>query len=170
MEEIVTVHGDEAENFIAVGIGGMETVVIQDNGIETSHGTTMGDISMDDGAAAVEGAEACQGEPTIEDCSVSNGTIDADGAQSHGAERVSGAHGAQLVGGSGSMVSGGIAGASTIGESSGPEETSDAKGAASDTKPKQRRGKRSEEATRRKKQLRAERRQAASMIDQSTDP
>ncbi len=111
MEEIVTVHGDEAENFIAVGIGGMETVVIQDNGIETSHGTTMGDISMDDGAAAVEGAEACQGEPTIEDCSVSNGTIDADGAQSHGAERVSGAHGAQLVGGSGSMVSGGIVGA-----------------------------------------------------------
>ena len=67
---------------------------------------------MDDGAAIVEGTEACQGELTIEDGSVSNGTIDADGAQSHGAERVSDAQGAQLVGRHlTSMVSGGIAGA-----------------------------------------------------------
>ena len=89
----------------------MEAVVVQDNGTGAGHGTTMGDISMDDGAAAVECAEACQGELTIEDGSMSNGTIDADGAQSHGTERVSDAQGAQLVGGNGSMVSGGIVGA-----------------------------------------------------------
>ena len=104
------------------------------------------------------------------DSRTSNGIIDADGAHPREAERVSDTQDTQVVGGSGSMGSGGIAGARTIGESSGPEETSDAQGAASDTKPKQRRGKRSEEATRRKQQLRAERRQAASMTDQSTDP
>ena len=60
--------------------------------------TAMGEISMDDGIITVEGAEACQGEPTIEDGSVGNGIIDAGGAQSHGAERVSDAQGAQLVG------------------------------------------------------------------------
>ena len=42
---------------------------------------------------------------------MSNGTIDADGAQVHGAERVSGAHGAQVVGSNGSMDSRGISGA-----------------------------------------------------------
>ena len=63
---------------------------------------------MDDGAITVEGAEACQGELTIEHGSVGNGIIDADGTQLHGAERVSDAQGVQLVGGNGSMVSGGI--------------------------------------------------------------
>ena len=67
---------------------------------------------MDDGAAAVEGTEACQGELAIEDGSLGNGFIDADGAQSHGAERVSDAQGVQVVGHHlTSMVSGGIAGA-----------------------------------------------------------
>ena len=41
MEEIIIVNDDEVENFIAVGTGGMEKVVVQNNGIETSHGTTM---------------------------------------------------------------------------------------------------------------------------------
>ena len=66
---------------------------------------------MDERAVTVKGADACQGEITIEDCSVSNGTIDADGAQVRGAERVSDAHGVQVVGSNGSMGSGGIAGA-----------------------------------------------------------
>ena len=48
---------------------------------------------MDDGAIT----EACQGG------SVDNGFIDADGAQSRGAERVSGVQDAQLVGDNGSM-------------------------------------------------------------------
>ena len=59
----------------------------------------------------MEGAEACQGELAIEDGSVSNGIIDAGGAQARGAERVSDAQGIQVVGGNGSMVSGGIVGA-----------------------------------------------------------
>ena len=88
----------------------MEAIAVQDNGTEASHGTTMEDISMDERAAIVEGTETCQGELTIEDGSVGNGTIDADGAQSHRAERVSDAHGAQVVGGNGSMDSGGIVG------------------------------------------------------------
>ena len=46
----------------------------------------MGDISMDDGAVTVEGAEACQGELTIEDGSLGNGIIDADGAQARGVQ------------------------------------------------------------------------------------
>jgi hypothetical protein len=112
VDEIVAAHDDEIEKSIAVGIGGMETVVVQDNGIETSHGTTMEDISMDDGATIVEGTEACQGEITVEGGSLGNGFIDADGAQARGAEGVSDAQGAQLVEGNGSMVSGGIAGAS----------------------------------------------------------
>ena len=95
----------------AVGIGGMEAIVAQDNVIEASHGASMEDFSMDERAVTAEGADACQGELTIEDGSMSNGTIDADGAQSHGTERVSDTQGAQLVGGNGSMVSGGIAGA-----------------------------------------------------------
>ena len=42
---------------------------------------------MDDGAITVEGAEACQGELAIGHGSLGNGIINADGAQSHGAER-----------------------------------------------------------------------------------
>ena len=74
MDEIVIAHDDEIEKSIAVGIGGMETISVQDNGTEASHGTTMKDISMEDGAITVEGAEACQGEIAIEDGSVCNGT------------------------------------------------------------------------------------------------
>ena len=92
----------------------MEAIVAQDNGIEASHGTTMEDISMDERAANVEGNETCQGELAIEDGSMDNGTIDADGAQSHGSERVSGAQGIQVVGGNGSMVSGSIIGAGAL--------------------------------------------------------
>ena len=66
---------------------------------------------MVDRAAIVEGTETCQDELTIEDGSVGNGTIDADGAQPHGAEIVSDAQGVQLVRGNASMVSGGIVGA-----------------------------------------------------------
>ena len=65
---------------------------------------------MDERTAIVEGTETCQGELAIEDGSVGNGTIDADGAQARGAERVSGAQGIQVAGGNGPMVSGGIAG------------------------------------------------------------
>ena len=89
MEKIISVNDDKIENFIAVDIGGMETFVVRGNGIETSHGTTLGDISKDDGAITLEGAEACKGEVTIEDGSVGNGFIDVEGARSHGAERVS---------------------------------------------------------------------------------
>ena len=67
---------------------------------------------MDERAAIVEGTETCQGELIIEDGSLGNGSIDADGAQSHGAERVSNAQGVQVVGHHlTSMVSGGIVGA-----------------------------------------------------------
>ena len=55
--EIVAAHDDEIEKSSAVGIGGMEAIVVQDNGTEASHGTTMEDTSMDDGAAIVEGTE-----------------------------------------------------------------------------------------------------------------
>jgi len=96
---------------IAVGIDGMEAIVVQDNGTDASHGTTMGDISMDDGAITVEGAEACQGELTTEHGSVGNGIIDANGAQARGVKGVSDVQGAQVVGGNGSMVSGSIVGA-----------------------------------------------------------
>ena len=89
----------------------MEAIDVQDNGTEASHGTTMEDISMDERAANVEGTETCQGELTIEDGSLGNGFIDVDGAQSHGAERLSDAQGVQVVGGNGSMVSGSIVGA-----------------------------------------------------------
>ena len=82
VDEIVAAHDDEIEKSIAVGIGGMEAIVVQDNGTEASHGTTMEDISMDERAAIVEGTETCQGELTIEDGSVGNGNIDADGAWS----------------------------------------------------------------------------------------
>ena len=51
----------------------------------------------------MEGTEECQDELTTEDGSVGNGTIDADGAQSHRAERASDAQDAQLVGDKGSM-------------------------------------------------------------------
>ena len=103
----------KSKKSIAVGIGGMEAIVVQGNGIETGHGTTMGDISMDDGPVAVEGSEACQGELAIEDGSVGNRVYDAGGTQSHGAKRVSDAHGAQLVGHNASMVSEGITGLET---------------------------------------------------------
>ena len=66
---------------------------------------------MDERAVIAEGTETCQGEFTIEDGSVGNGTIDADGAQSHEAERISDAQSAQVVESNGSMDSGGIAGA-----------------------------------------------------------
>ena len=89
----------------------MEAIVVQDNGTEASHGTTMEDISMDERAAIVEEAEACQGELTIEDVSVGNGIIDADGAQARGVKGVSDVQGAQVVGGNSSMVSGSIVGA-----------------------------------------------------------
>ena len=88
-----------------------EAIVVQDNGTEASHGTTMEDISMDERAAIVEGTETCQGELTIEDGSVGNGTTDADGAQARGVKGVSDVQGAQVVGGNGSMVSGSIVGA-----------------------------------------------------------
>ena len=87
----------------------MEAVAVQDNDTEASHVTTMEDISMDERAAIVEGTETCQGEITIEDGSVSNGIVDADGAQARGAEGVSDAQNAQLVGSNGSMDSRGIA-------------------------------------------------------------
>jgi len=111
VDEIVAAHDDEIEKSIAVGIGGMETVVVQDNGIETSHGTTMEDISMDDGATIVEGTEACQGEITVEGGSLGNGIIDANGAQARGVKGVSDVQGAQVVGGNGSIISGSIVGA-----------------------------------------------------------
>ena len=104
-------HDDEIEKTIAVGIGGMEATVVQGNGTEASHGTTMEDISMDERAAIVEGTETCQGELTVEDGSMDNGTTDADGAQARGAEGVSVAQNAELVGSNGSIDSGGIAGA-----------------------------------------------------------
>jgi hypothetical protein len=60
----------------------------------------------------VEGTETRQGELTIEDGPLGNGFIDADGAQSHGAERVSDTQGVQVVGHHlTSMASGGIVGA-----------------------------------------------------------
>jgi len=60
----------------------------------------------------MEGTQTRQGELTIEDGSLGNGFIDADGAQSHRVERMSGAQGVQVVGHqlTSSMVSGGIAG------------------------------------------------------------
>ena len=104
VDEIVAAHDDEIEKSFAVRIGGMEAIVVQDNDIEASHGADMEDISMDDGAAIVEGIETCQGELVIEDGSVGNGTIDVDGAQ--------GDQGVQLVGRHlTSMDSGGIVGA-----------------------------------------------------------
>ena len=45
VDEIVAAHDDEIEKSSAVGIGGMEAIVVQDNGTEASHGTTMEDIS-----------------------------------------------------------------------------------------------------------------------------
>ena len=111
MDEIVAAHDDEIEKSSAVGIGGMEATVAQDNGTEANHGTTMEDIPMDERAAIVEGTETCQGELIIEHGSVGNGIIDADGAQAHGVKGVSDVQGAQVVGGNGSMDSGGIAGA-----------------------------------------------------------
>ena len=66
---------------------------------------------MDERAAIVEGTETCQGELTVEDGSMDNGTTDADGAQARGAEGVSVAQNAELVGSNGSIDSGGIAGA-----------------------------------------------------------
>ena len=87
---------------------------------------------MDERAVIVEGTEAHQSELTIEDSSMGNGTIDADGAQARGVKGVSVAQNVQLVGHSdlaefqsigaevqlgaavgsnGLMVSGGIAGA-----------------------------------------------------------
>ncbi len=74
----------------------METAAVQDNGIETSHGTAMRVISMGDVADTVESVEACQDELTIEDGSLGNGCD---------------VQGAQVVGGNGSMVSGSIVGA-----------------------------------------------------------
>ena len=43
VDEIVAAHDDKIEKSIAVGIGGMEAIVVQDNGTEASHGTTMYD-------------------------------------------------------------------------------------------------------------------------------
>ena len=65
VEEIVTVNGDEIDGPITVDIGGAAVVVAQDNGTEAGHGMTMKDVSMDDGAATVEGIEASQDELTI---------------------------------------------------------------------------------------------------------
>ena len=89
----------------------MEAIAVQDNGTEASHGTTMEDISMDERAAIVEGTETCQGEITIADGPVSNGIVDADGAQARGAEKVSAAQGVQEVERNDSMDSEGIVGA-----------------------------------------------------------
>jgi hypothetical protein len=111
VDKIAAAHDDEIEKSSAVDVGGMEAIVVQDNGTEASHGTTMEDISMDERAAIVEGTETCQGELTIEDGSVGNGTTDADGAQARGVKGVSDVQGAQVVGGNGSMVSGSIVGA-----------------------------------------------------------
>jgi hypothetical protein len=86
----------------------MEAIAVQDNGTEASHGTTMEDISMDERAAVVEGTETRQGELAIEDGSVGNGTVDADGAQARGVKGVSEVQDAQVVGGNGLMVSGSI--------------------------------------------------------------
>ena len=70
-----------------------------------------------------------------------NGIIDADGAQLHGAERVSDAQGVQLVGGNGSMVSGGIVGAgSQLGAAEDVGE--EVVGNVSASKKKKKRGKR----------------------------
>ena len=60
VEEIVTINGDEVKKIIVVGIDRVEAVAVQDNGIETRHGTTMGDIIMGDGAVTVEGIKARQ--------------------------------------------------------------------------------------------------------------
>ena len=120
----------------------METVVVQDSGIEASHGATMEDFSMDERAAVVEGTETCQGELTIEDGSVGNGTIDADETQSHEAERVSNAQGVQMVVSNGLMDSGGIVGAgSQLGAAEDVEEEVVGNASASKKK-KKKRGKR----------------------------
>ena len=84
------------------------SIAVQGNGTEASHGTTMEDISMDERAAVVEGTETRQGELAIEDGSVGNGTVDADGAQARGVKGVSEVQDAQVVGGNGLMVSGSI--------------------------------------------------------------
>ena len=57
VDEIVAAHDDEIEKSIAVGIGGMKAVAVQDNGAEASHGTTMDQLvgsngSMDSGGIA----------------------------------------------------------------------------------------------------------------------
>ena len=89
----------------------MKAIVVQESGTEAGHGMTMEDISMDERAAIVEDTEACQGEPIIEDGSVGNGTIDANGAQARGVKGVSDVQGAQVVGGNGPIISGSIVGA-----------------------------------------------------------
>ena len=86
----------------------MEEIAVQDNGTEASHSTTMENISMDERAAIVEGTETYQDELTIEDVSVGNGIIDADGAQARGVKGVSEVQDAQVVGGNGLMVSGSV--------------------------------------------------------------
>ena len=111
VDEIVAAHDDEIEKSSAVGIGGMEATAFQDNGTEARHCTTMEDNSMDERAGIVEGTETYQNEFTIEDVSVGNGIIDADGAQARGVKGVSDVQGAQVVGGNSSMVSGSIVGA-----------------------------------------------------------
>ena len=63
---------------------------------------------MDERAAVVEGTETRQGELAIEDGSVGNGTVDADGAQARGVKGVSDVQDAQVVGGNGLVVSGSI--------------------------------------------------------------
>ena len=68
---------------------------------------------MDERAVLVEGTETRQGELIIEDGSVGNGIIDADGAQARGAERVSIAQGVRVVERSDPMDSEGIAGTGT---------------------------------------------------------
>ena len=99
---------------IVVGIDEAEATFFQDNGTEASHGTIMEDVSMDDETVTVEGTEAHQGVLTIEDGSMDNGVINADGAQTRRAERVGDAQSAQVVGRNDSMDSGSIAGAETL--------------------------------------------------------
>ena len=47
VDEIVAAHDDEIKKSIAVGIGGMEAVVVQENGIETS-------FEMSDGGGSLQ--------------------------------------------------------------------------------------------------------------------
>ena len=80
VDEIVAAHDDEIEKSIAVGIGGMEAVVVQDSGIEAGHGATMEDVPADYGVADVEeDTKAFQHGLIVEGKSMGNGATGADG-------------------------------------------------------------------------------------------